>query len=136
MSLRSRSGLGPVRHPQLGAVHAVARDEQDRDVAGDKKLFGLELFGPYSDEPGQMSLTRRVPASVPSVTHSSEPVIPLFAANRPLPSPTAKTVFRLVLPLAVMSLTRWVPASVPSVTHSSVPVVPHSPERRSLRCQG
>ena len=72
-----------------------------------------------------MSISRLVPAVVPSVTHSSPPVasgsLPL-ATNTARPPPSA--AMPPATPLATpgpMSLSRVVPALVPSVIQNSLP---------------
>ena len=63
-----------------------------------------------------------VPAALPSVTQSSVPCVPSFAAKNTLPS--AALNLPLENPLAgpgLTSSTRLVPRSVPSLAHSSVP---------------
>jgi hypothetical protein len=91
--------------------------------------------------PGLMSFTLTVPASVPSLAHSSRPSRwPPAKYTRPSngtprrvsgPSPyrEGNTPDSSALPI---SLSRLVPASVPSVTHNSVPRVPSCPANRSL----
>src|SRR5262249_1143546 len=78
------------------------------------------------------SLTRVVPASVPSLFHSSHPCVPSSALKNSVPL----TFVRWrgpELPLPVlMSLTSTVPASVPSLFHSSCPCLPSSAARNSV----
>ena len=81
--------------------------------------MGSELPGP-----GLMSFTRTVPAAVPSVLHSSDPV-PSSAAKKSVP-PTLVNPVGLELPGRLMSATRTVPLSVPSLLHSSDPPTPSS----------
>ena len=75
-----------------------------------------------------MSLTRTVPASVPSVFHSSRPWVPSSAVKNSVPPTSVRYVGPLYSPSSPgsMSLTRTVPASVPSDFHSSRPWVPSS----------
>ena len=68
-----------------------------------------------------MSLTRTVPAAVPSLFHSSVPLAPSSAVKKSVPS-DVRQVRGLELPVpGLMSLTRTVPAAVPSLFHSSSP---------------
>src|SRR5262245_50880060 len=67
-----------------------------------------------------MSSTRVVPAGVPSVAHSSEPVDPSFAVKKTrLPTTVRLLGDEPVVRLGLISLTRNVPAAVPSLRHSS-----------------
>ena len=72
-----------------------------------------------------MSSSRLVPASVPSVTHSSGPVV---AGSVPLATRTARPSPSAAMPLpaplftpGAMSFSRLVPTAVPSVTQNSLP---------------
>ena len=66
-----------------------------------------------------MSLTRTVPAAVPSLFHSSTPCVPSSAAKNSVPFTFVRSLgYELRLP-GLMSLTRTVPAAVPSLFHSS-----------------
>src|SRR6266853_1406859 len=78
--------------------------------------------------PGQMSFTCNVPASVPSVFHSSRPLTPSSAEKYNAAPKTVSSDTREPV-LGLMSFTRTVPASVPSVLHSSGPVTPSSAEK-------
>ena len=62
-----RSGLGAVALPQLVALVRLGRREEERAV------HDRQLVRARGDAPGSMSRTRTVPASVPSVVHSSLP---------------------------------------------------------------
>ena len=81
-----------------------------------------------------MSLTRTVPASVPSLFHSSAPWSPSSAAKNSVPF----TAVRLSGPYdsrtgsGLMSLTRTVPAAVPSLFHSSAPCAPSLAVKNSV----
>ncbi len=87
-------------------------------------------------EPGVRSLTKTVPAVVPSLFQSSRPCTKLFAVKNRTPL----TLVRLagveeVIPTPVnglMSLTRTVPAVVPSVFHSSKPCTPSSAVKKRV----
>ena len=72
--------------------------------------------------PGLMSSTSTVPAAVPSLFHSSTPLVPSLAVKKSVPF-TFVSDRGLESPLpARMSLTSTVPAAVPSLFHSSTPV--------------
>src|SRR5262245_33129056 len=75
-----------------------------------------------------MSLTRLVPASVPSDCHSSFPCTPSSALKNSCPSrfPSHTGYPQPEWLPGQMSLTRVVPASVPSDRHSSGPCPPSS----------
>jgi len=68
-----------------------------------------------------MSLTRTVPASVPSDFHSSAPLAAVVALKYSLPLKAVSSFGSEVPVPALMSFTRTVPAAVPSVFHSSRP---------------
>src|SRR5881396_626657 len=72
-----------------------------------------------------MSLTRIVPASVPSLFHSSQPAFGSNPEKKIVPSTLASGPFRPPAPRpgpGQTSFTSTVPASVPSLFHSSQPV--------------
>ena len=71
-----------------------------------------------------MSLTSEVPAAVPSVTHSSYPLVGSKAENSALPFPVDTRELMKELPDAsgLMSFNSMVEAKVPLVTQSSFPV--------------
>ena len=70
-----------------------------------------------------MSLTRTVPASVPSLFHNSSPLLGSFALKKSVPFTLVRVRGdELSLP-GWMSLTRTVPASVPSLFHNSSPLL-------------
>ena len=105
--------VSPVQPPPFSAPKAVKRRVPLRST----RRVGPELAGP-----GRISLTRTVPAAVPSLFHSSLPVsgwkalkksVPLIFRSRATPAEPAP---------GTMSLTRTVPAAVPSLFHSSLPV--------------
>src|SRR5262245_60702488 len=85
--------------------------------------------------PGLTSLTRVVPRVVPSVTHSSRPLLPSSAENSSTAgeAPTAgrgkKSEGEELFAPGLTSLSRVVPAAVPSLTHSSTPFLPSSAEK-------
>ena len=85
-----------------------------------------------------MFLTMAVPASVPSVAHSSWPLVPSFAEKyilslKMVQKSTLANPLKAPLPdPGHMSLTMAVPASVPSVAHSSLPLVPSSAHQYTL----
>src|SRR5262245_35017918 len=73
-----------------------------------------------------MSLTRVVPAAVPSLRHCSAPAVPSFHDKNSFPLKSLRhEAFDPPLP-GRMSLTRVVPAAVPSLFHSSHPCAPSS----------
>src|SRR5262245_60999743 len=80
-----------------------------------------------------MSLTRVVPAAVPSLFHSSTPRRPSSAAIMSVPLTFVRYLGKgkTLLGLGI-SLTRLVPAVVPSLFHSSRPVVPSSAVKNSV----
>ena len=83
-------------------------------------------------EPGQMSFTSTVPASVPSLFHSSAPMEPPSALKNSV-DPAAVMPDGEEAPVpGLMSLTCTVPASVPSLFHSSAPAASWS--RKSRAC--
>ena len=69
-----------------------------------------------------MFLTNRVPAEVPSVTHSSRSPARVAAKKSCVPTAVSPSG-SLPAPPGSMSATRLVPAAVPSVRHSSRPCV-------------
>ena len=71
-----------------------------------------------------MSLAITVPASVPSLFHSSSLWVPSLAEKNRVPSTLVSESGAKVSTLGLMSLTITVPASVPSPFHSSKPCVP------------
>src|SRR5262245_26071 len=68
-----------------------------------------------------MSLTRTVPAVVPSLFHNSEPLVPLLAEKNSVVPMTVRLKGLEPPAPGRMSLTRTVPAAVPSLFQSSVP---------------
>ncbi len=86
-----------------------------------------------------MSLTRCVPASVPSLVQSSRPrsLLRSTVKNRRPFNTTKSLTERDVVP-GEMSLTRYVPASVPSLRHKSPRTSknksPSAPTISSVRC--
>ena len=100
--------------------------------ANTRFCVGASVFDPALNR--LTSPARCVPAEVPSVTQTSVPVKPSFAANANCPPPSARNdaglplagkegpdVFNVVSGL--MSLRTLVPAAVPSVIHNSRPTV-------------
>ena len=82
MSLTSDgAGGGAVALPQLAAVDAVVGREEQRPV--DVRQVDR---GTSRRLPGLMSLTRTVPAAVPSLFHSSAPLTPSLAVKNSVPS--------------------------------------------------
>src|SRR5690348_4128234 len=79
-----------------------------------------------------MSLTRAVPAAVPSLFHNSQPVVLSMAARNSVPPTFAREFGYELLAPGRMSLTRVVPAAVPSLRHSSVPFVPSLAVKNSV----
>ena len=79
-----------------------------------------------------MSLTRVVPAAVPSLFHSSVPWLPSSAAKNSVPFTFVRLLGEDEALPALMSLTRTVPAAVPSLFHSSVPCVPSLAAKNSV----
>ena len=71
--------------------------------------------------PALMSSTCVVPASVPSLFHSSAPCVPLVALKNKVPFTLARLAGRELPDPTKMSFTSAVPASVPSVFQSSIP---------------
>ena len=75
--------------------------------------------------PGLISVTRLVPAVVPSVIHSSEPepmpspVLLSEAWKKRCREPTRVMYCGAAVPLGLISFTITVPAVVPSLFHSS-----------------
>src|SRR5262245_11605068 len=76
------------------------------------RLLGLELLGVEPLLPVKISLTRTVPAAVPSLFHNSWPVVPSLAEKNRVPL-TFVMYLRSVKPL-----TKVVPVSVPSLFQS------------------
>src|SRR3954463_2044362 len=92
-------------------------------------------WGPYSSSGalrGLMSLTRTVPAFVPSEVHSSFPWTPSSAVKNNRPPTSVRFEGLLWRPRGSMSLTRTVPAFVPSEVHSSLPWTPSSAVKNNL----
>ncbi len=80
---------------------------------------------PEPSGPDLMSLTRKVPSSVPSLTHGSLPWIPSSARKKSLPPPAEMRNDGKECPgPGLMSSTSRVPSSVPSLVHSSMPMTP------------
>ena len=75
-----------------------------------------------SELPGLMSLTRRVPAAVPLLFHSSKPLTPLSALKNRVPLTLVRSEGLEEPRPGLMSLTRTVPATVPLLFHSSTPL--------------
>ena len=71
---------GAVALPKLGAAGAVVGGEVD-SVPPDARRFA----GAEPADPGRMSLTSTVPASVPSLFHSSYPCTPSLAVKNSVP---------------------------------------------------
>src|SRR5262245_25444069 len=71
-----------------------------------------------------MSLTRVVPAAVPSLRHSSRPCTPSSATKNRVPFTTSRIMGSepLAVMLLLMSVRRVVPAAVPSLRHNSRPL--------------
>ena len=82
--------------------------------------------------PGLMSLTRTVPASVPSLFHSSLPLTPSSAEKNSVPPTAVRSSMSEPEPPGSMSLTRTVPAAVPSLFHSSSPCSPSLARKNSV----
>src|SRR4051794_19462702 len=80
----------------------------------------MRLLGPEDADPGVMSLTRTVPADVPSLFHSSLPAESPATKKRVFPTAVRDTGELPPVP-ATMSLTRTVPAVVPLLLHNSAP---------------
>jgi hypothetical protein len=77
-----------------------------------------------SPVPAVRSFTGTVPAAVPSLFHSSRPIVSSSAAKRArLPVPTNGAGIEPVAP-AKTSCSRTVPAAVPSLVQGSTPLVP------------
>ena len=79
------------------------------------------MDGDAPAEPGVRSLTRTVPASVPSDFHSSRPEATSVAANRTTPFSSVKFAGLPELGEMRMSFNIKVPAVVPSLIQSSWP---------------
>src|SRR6266545_2281941 len=81
-----------------------------------------------------MSFTKTVPASVPSLFHSSNPWVPSSAPKDKVPPTSKISIAALLAPAApgLMSFTRTVPALVPSLRHSSSPCAPSSAKKYKL----
>ena len=75
------AGGGAVALPQLAAVRAVVGREEQRAVDV-RQVAGERWSRPM---PGLMSLTRTVPAAVPSLFHSSRPFVPSSAVKNSVP---------------------------------------------------
>ncbi|GCA81669.1 hypothetical protein MiTs_03688 [Microcystis aeruginosa NIES-2521] len=87
------------------------------------RLSGLEE-PQGTPPPGQISLTRTVPAAVPSLFHNSKPLTPSLALkNRVLPTAVRRLGLELEEPGRI-SLTRTVLAAVPLLFHNSKPLRP------------
>ena len=70
-----------------------------------------------------MSVTRMVPASVPSLFQSSWPFVPSLAEKYRVPPTAVRLPGEELAAPGLMSLTMTVPATVPSLFHSSWPLV-------------
>ena len=79
-----------------------------------------------------MSLTRAVPAAVPSLFHSSQPCVPSSAEKNSVPLTFVRSLGSKRAAAGSMSLTRTVPAAVPSLFHSSHPCVPSLAAKNSV----
>ena len=123
------AGLGAVGLPQLAAVDAV--------VGGEEQRRRRQRSGPGGcgvAVAGLMSLTRTVPASVPSDFHSSAAVDAVVGGEeeRAADARSARATAVVAAVAGLMSLTRTVPASVPSDFHSSSPWVPSSAVKNNV----
>src|SRR5215217_4200181 len=74
--------------------------------------------------PGARSLSRVVPALVPSLPHSSGPCLPSAAAKSSTPPNTVNESGLEAILSGWMSLTTLVPFTVPSLFHNSTPCLP------------
>ena len=82
-------------------------------------------------DPGVRSWTITVPASVPSLTHSSAPWTPSSPTNStPVPNGTTHGLLDDAA-RGVIALMRTVPATVPSVFHRAVPPPPPLAKKNS-----
>ena len=110
------------------AVRAVVGREEQRPVHG-RQVVGMRAV----PLPGLMSLTRTVPAAVPSLFHSSRPCRAVVGREeqRAVDVRQVARVASSQLP-GLMSLTRTVPAAVPSLFHSSLPWSPSSAVKNSV----
>ena len=77
------------------------------------------------ENPPDVDLTITVPASVPSLFHSSFPFVPSLAWKNSVPS-TFVSLSKPEAPIRLMSFTMAVPPAVPSLFHSSLPLMPSS----------
>src|SRR5439155_1025445 len=141
---RLEDAVAAVRHhlgaaakgPQLDPGVRLERKEEDLPVelrklptsGRPRRSNGWELPGP-----GLMSVSRAVPAPVPSLFHSSSPCAGSLAKKKRVPftfvrSPGSESlaVGSGSMGLGLMSFTRTVPSGVPSVFQSSRPVIPSS----------
>ena len=108
------AGGGAVALPQLVAVGAVVGAEEQRAVDVGQML-GVELAAP-----GSMSLTRTVPAAVPSRLPELVAVgRRRWRVKKSVPLTFVEIPGTLSRRAGEMSLTRTVPAAVPSLFHSS-----------------
>ena len=112
---KCRAGFGAVALPQLGSVGIIVGLEVEGAV--DVGEVSLDSEPP---PPALMSLTNTVPVSVPSLFHSSKPLVLLSATKNSVPF-TFVRLKGIESPRKKMSLTITVPASVPSLLKSSLP---------------
>src|SRR5215203_4427473 len=81
--------------------------------------------------PGARSLSRVVPALVPSLPHSSEPCLPSAAAKSSTPPNTVNESGLEAILSGLISLTTLVPFTVPSLFHNSTPCLPSFAVKKS-----
>ena len=78
----------------------------------------VRLLGEELEEPARISLTKTVPAAVPSLFHNSVPFTSKAVKNSVRVLPTTVRLLGLIF------LTRTVPAAVPSLFHSPLAFTP------------
>jgi hypothetical protein len=71
-----------------------------------------------------MSATRKVPAALPLLSHSSDPWVPSLAEKNRVPLTFTREPGDESPAPGLMSFTRKVPAAPPLLSHSSIPWVP------------
>src|SRR5438067_348903 len=82
--------------------------------------------------PGTSSVTKVVPPAVPSLLHSSTPLVPSLALKKRVPFTFVRYFGSQPTLPGRMSLTSIVLAAVPSVLHSSEPLTPSLATKKAL----
>ncbi len=91
----------------------------------------VRLLGELAVLPARISRTRVVPLLVPSLRHSSIPLVLSNAEKKSRPLTFVRLLGELPVLPARISRTSIVPLLVPSLRHSSIPLVLSAAEKKS-----